>query len=63
MWYEWQVKRQEDSGFKEIGREKVRSSTERFFRTESVDHVSQGEEGEGELLTREKMKKKEDGGC
>lgn len=51
------------SGFKEIGREKVRSSTERFFRMESVDHVSQGEEGEGELLTREKMKKKEDGGC
>ena len=63
MWYEWQVKRQEDSGFKEIGREEVRSSTERCFRMESVDHVSQGEEGEEELLAREKMKKEEDGAC
>lgn len=58
--HEWQVKRKEDGGFKEIGSEMGRSRMKRLFRMDSTDHVSQGEDGVGELLAREKMKK-EDG--
>ena len=58
--HEWQVKRKEDRGFKGIGSKKGRSRRKRFFRMESTDHVSQGEDGVGELLAREKMMK-EDG--
>lgn len=58
--HEWQVKRKEDSGFKEIGSETGRSKTKRLFRMDSTDHVSQGEDGVRDLLAREKMKK-EDG--
>ena len=55
--HEWQMKRKEDRGFKGIGSKKGRSRRKRFFRMESTDHVSQGEDGVGELLAREKMKK------
>lgn len=48
-----------------LGVRRQGEKTERFFRMESVDldHVSLGEEEQGVLVAREKLKSEENGAC